>query len=182
MDDPKLTAISKFLSLVLRHQPGLIGLVPDAAGWAEVDDLLRRAAAHGRPISQQQLAEVVSTNDKKRFAFSDDGARIRASQGHSIEVDLGLPPRKPPAELFHGTAKRTLEAILRTGLEKRARHHVHLTERHDTALAVGRRYGAPALLRVDSARMAQDGFVFHRSENGVWLVDSVPATYLELLS
>lgn len=180
--DKALVRRSKFLSLVLRHEPQKIGIVLDEAGWVAVDELLAKAAAAGRAMTRAQLAEVVATSDKRRFAFSEDGLRIRASQGHSVAVDLGLPPREPPPELWHGTASRSIASILRTGLDKRARHHVHLTADRATAVAVGARYGVPVLLRVAAAAMAADGHVFHCSDNDVWLVDAVPAEYLEVVA
>lgn len=176
----KLTSISKFLSLVLRHEPQHIGLELDEAGWTPVDVLLHKAAQAGRPISRAELDQVVATSDKKRFAFSEDGLRIRANQGHSVEVDLGLPPVPPPDLLYHGTASRFREAILRDGLQRRERHHVHLTESVATATSVGQRYGQPVLLRIDARRMAAAGFEFRCSANGVWLVDSVPPEFLEV--
>lgn len=177
----ELTTISKFMSLVLRHQPEKIGLQLDPAGWAGVEDLLRLSAAAGRPFTHEDLVDVVTSSDKQRFALSEDGLRIRANQGHTIEVDLDLPARVPPDALFHGTARRFLDAILREGLSRRARHHVHLTANHDTAIAVGTRYGAPVLLRIDAVRMHADGHVFRCSDNGVWLAESVPASYLEIM-
>jgi putative RNA 2'-phosphotransferase len=175
-----LKTISKFMSLVLRHQPGKIGLALDAAGWADVDDLLARAAAAGRAITRDQLDEVVATSDKRRFALSDDGRRIRANQGHSIDVDLGLAPLAPPAVLFHGTAARFVDSIRTTGLERRSRHHVHLTEDAAIGEAVGRRYGKPVVLRIAAAAMAARGHVFFRSANNVWLVESVPPEFIEV--
>ncbi len=176
----ELTSISKFLSLVLRHKPQSIGLVLDEAGWAGVDELLAKAAAAGRRLSRDTLAEVVGRSDKQRFALSADGLRIRANQGHSIDVALGLDPATPPGTLFHGTASRFLAAILGTGLDKRQRHHVHLTHDPATARAVGQRYGAPVVLEIDAARLGTDGHVFYRSANGVWLVDHVPPAYLKV--
>ena len=179
MNDKKLTTISKFLSLVLRHEPQRIGLALDAAGWVAVDELLAQAAQAGRAITRAQLDEVVATNDKQRFAISEDGLRIRASQGHSIAIDLELPPREPPAVLYHGTASRWIASILRTGLDRRSRRHVHLTESLHTATAVGSRYGVPVILRIDARAMAAAGHVFRCSDNGVWLVDAVPVKFLE---
>jgi len=176
----ELVSVSKFLSLVLRHQPQKIGLELDAAGWASVDELLRLSAAAGRSFSRDDLVDVVTTNDKQRFALSEDGQRIRANQGHTIELELDLPVLAPPDALFHGTATRFLDAILREGLSRRARHHVHLSADRDTAIAVGRRYGTPVLLRIDARRMHEDGHPFRRSANGVWLADEVPTTYLEV--
>jgi len=177
-----LTAISKFLSLVLRHEPQRIGLALDEAGWASVDELVGKAALAGRPITPEQLRQVVATSDKKRFALSDDGRRIRANQGHSIEVELGLAPLTPPDVLYHGTATRFLESILRTGLDKRERHHVHLSVDLAIARSVGQRYGQVVLLEVDARRMQADGHLFFRSDNGVWLTDAVPARYLSVRS
>lgn len=176
----KLTSISKFLSLVLRHEPQHIGLELDEAGWTPVDILLQKAAQAGHRISRAELDEVVATSDKKRFAFSEDGLCIRANQGHSIEVDLGLPPVPPPDKLYHGTASRFRDAILRDGLQRRERHHVHLTESEATAMSVGQRYGQPVLLCIDARRMAAAGYEFRCSANGVWLVDNVPAEFLEV--
>ncbi len=175
-----LKSTSKFLSLVLRHEPQRIGLTLDAAGWTPVQDLLDKLAAVGQSLSREQLQTVVDTSDKKRFAFSDDGTRIRANQGHSVEVDLGLAPVQPPDVLHHGTASRFLASILAGGLDKRERHHVHLTTDLDIARSVGQRYGAVVLLDIVAAQMVADGHVFFRSDNGVWLTDSVPPRYLKL--
>ena len=178
--DRKLTTISKFMSLVLRHQPQRIGLTLDAAGWTSVDELLARAAAAGRAITRDELNEVVATSDKRRFALSDDGLRIRANQGHSIDVDLGLTPMAPPEWLLHGTASRFVDSIQRTGLERRSRHHVHLTEDAAIGEAVGRRYGQAVILRVAAGEMAAQGHVFFHSANDVWLVDAVPPKFIEV--
>lgn len=175
-----LKSISKFLSLVLRHEPQRIGLTLDAAGWCSVQDLLERLAAAGHPQSREQLQAVVDTSDKKRFALSGDGTRLRANQGHSVDVDLGLSPAQPPAVLHHGTASRFLPSILAAGLDKRGRHHVHLTTSLDIARSVGRRYGTVVVLDVDAAEMSADGHQFFRSDNGVWLTDAVPPSYLKL--
>ncbi|MBX3131291.1 MAG: RNA 2'-phosphotransferase [Polyangiaceae bacterium] len=175
----KQTATSKFLSLVLRHEPGLIGLALDADGWVDVDELLARCNAHGRALSRESLLEIVRTNSKQRFALSADGARIRASQGHSVRVELGYPPAVPPELLFHGTVAANLEAILARGLHKMARHHVHLSADEATARAVGARRGRPVVLRVASGRMHAHGMAFYVSDNGVWLTDAVPPEYLE---
>lgn len=176
----ELTSISKFLSLVLRHEPQRLGLALDEAGWTSIDELLRKATEAGRAISRDGLEEVVRTNDKKRFSISDDGRLIRANQGHSIDVDLGLPATSPPEVLFHGTASRFVASILREGLDRRARHHVHLTQDRQIAVSVGQRYGSPVVLRIDARRMAALGHLFRCSANGVWLVDEVPAEFIQL--
>lgn len=173
-----LTSVSKFLSLVLRHKPETIGLTLDEAGWATVDELLAKLRAAGKSVTHERLLDIVATCDKKRFALSEDGLRIRANQGHTVDVDLGLTPLQPPDVLYHGTATRFLEAILREGLIKGARHHVHLSADIDTASAVGRRYGKLVLLAIDARRMHEDGFSYFKSDNGVWLTDQVPAGYL----
>lgn len=181
MSKTRLTSVSKFLSLVLRHEPGRIGLTLDSAGWVPVDELLEKAAATGRAFNREELGEVVASNDKQRFSFSADGTRIRANQGHSVEVALGLAPQVPPDTLLHGTAARFVEAILRTGLDKRARHHVHMTENAEVAMSVGQRYGQPVLLRIDARAMQARGHVFFRSDNGVWLVDHVPPEFVAVV-
>lgn len=169
---------SKFLSLVLRHKPEEIGLELDEQGWADVGDLLSKMQARGKDINQALLEEIVKTNDKKRFSFSDDGQRIRANQGHSLDLDLGLEESQPPEILYHGTAIRNMDVIFKEGLKKMNRHHVHLSEEVETARKVGSRYGKPVILEVASERMYQDGFKFYRSENGVWLTDNVPPEFI----
>ena len=174
--------VSKRLSFVLRHHPDSVGLRLDPHGWVQVDALLAALAAHGLELSRAELDRVVATNDKRRFAYDGSGTRIRASQGHSVGVDLGYQPQRPPAELFHGTTRRFLEAILADGLLPGRRHAVHLSPDVATARTVGGRRGEPVVLRVDAAAMAADGAVFTRSANGVWLTDAVPARYLSLTS
>ncbi len=169
---------SKFMSLVLRHEPEKIGLQLDAQGWADVDDLLQRMADHGVALDRHILQAVVETNDKQRFALSDDGLRIRASQGHSIQVDLGLEALQPPAWLYHGTVARFVGAIREQGLRPGERQHVHLSLDRQTAQQVGARRGAPVILSVNAGRMHADGHVFHRSANGVWLTAHVPPRYI----
>lgn len=171
--------VSKFLSYVLRHKPEDIGLTLDREGWADVAELLRRAAESGTEISREVLERVVAESDKKRFALSPDGLRIRAVQGHSTpSVDRDFEPRTPPETLFHGTAQRFMSSIREQGLLPGSRQYVHLSEDEQTALAVGQRHGKAVILRVNAAAMAQDGFLFHLSENGVWLTRAVPPGYL----
>ncbi len=170
----QLTRTSKFLSLVLRHDPGRIGLELDHAGWASVEQLLRLANESGHPLSPDALHEIVETNEKRRFAFSEDGLRIRASQGHSIGVDLGLEPVEPPEQLYHGTATRNLNSIRRAGLVSGNRQHVHLSADPEAAQRVGSRHGKPVVLVVESGRMQRCGSTFLLSANGVWLTDHVP--------
>lgn len=155
-------ALSKRLSLVLRHDPAHLGLTLDAGGWVSVDDLLRQLAAHGTPVTREALDALVASNDKQRFALVD--GRIRANQGHSVPVDLGLVPRVPPDVLFHGTATRSLDAILREGLRPMSRQHVHLSADRETAVRVGQRHGRPVVLGVDAAALHAAGTVFWRRE------------------
>ena len=178
MNDRRRVHVSKFLSRHLRHAPADLGLTLEPGGWVPIDALLAGAAAAGSPITREELDEVVRSSDKQRFAVDETGTRIRANQRHSVEVDLQLEPAEPPAELFHGTAERNVEAILRDGLRKMARHHVHLSPDTQTATKVGQRHGKPVVLVVDAARMRADGHTFYRSANGVWLVDEVPARYI----
>ncbi|MEO7729976.1 MAG: RNA 2'-phosphotransferase [Kofleriaceae bacterium] len=170
---------SRFLSLVLRHEPWRIGITLDAAGWTDVDALLAACAAHGVAITRGQLAELVAHSDKQRFALSADGERIRANQGHSVQVELGLVAQPPPVRLYHGTVHAALGAIRVTGLERRARHHVHLSAERETATKVGARRGAPVILTIRADEMAAAGHAFYRSDNGVWLTDQVPPAYID---
>ncbi|MBM9510089.1 RNA 2'-phosphotransferase [Actinacidiphila acididurans] len=174
MDEKQVVKVSKFLSLVLRHNPGAVGVVLDEGGWVDVDELITACAARGRRFSRADLDHVVATNNKKRFAYSEDGRRIRASQGHSVTVDLGLPPATPPDVLFHGTAAASLPLILREGLRPMSRQDVHLSADMETAIRVGSRHGRPAVLEVDAAALVAAGHVFRVSANGMWLTDSVP--------
>lgn len=172
-----MVRLSKRMSLALRHEPARFGLVPDRAGWVPVDDLLAAMRA-----TRSDLDAVVAGNDKQRFAVergSDGMERIRASQGHSIPVNLGLTPATPPDRLYHGTSSAALASIRATGLHRGGRHHVHLSPDVETARRVGaRRAGEVVVRTVNAAAMARDGHIFYRSTNGVWLVDAVPASYL----
>ena len=168
--------VGKRLSYVLRHHPDSVGLTLDEHGWVAVDDLL--AALR---LTRAELDDVVARNDKQRFALDGTGTRIRASQGHSVPVDLGHAPAVPPDVLFHGTVERFMPAILTEGLRPGNRHAVHLSADRETAERVGARRGRPVVLRVDAAAMARDDAVFTRSDNGVWLVGAVPPRYLTRL-
>lgn len=173
-----LKSKSKFLSYVLRHAPESIGLTLDENGWTGVDELLAKAGAAGRRLDRAMLEEIVATSDKKRFTLSDDGSRIRAAQGHSVEVALGLEPVTPPETLYHGTATRFLDAIRAEGLKPGSRQQVHLSADAATATAVGSRHGKPAVLRVAAGVMHQEGHAFFQADNGVWLTDHVPPRFL----
>jgi putative RNA 2'-phosphotransferase len=177
--------LSKTLSWVLRHEPGALGLEPDEAGWVLLEDLAVALRDGGRvdvtdlPGVIEHIEEVVRTSEKNRFEIL--GERIRARQGHSVNVDLGYAPTAPPEVLFHGTTRHFLGRILQEGLQKQGRHHVHLSSDANTARAVGRRHGAPVVLRVDASGLhAEGGADFFVTDNGVWLVDHVPREFLEV--
>lgn len=180
MNDKRRVHVSKFLSRHLRHAPEELGLTLEPGGWVPIDAVLAGAATAGFRITRDELDEVVRSCNKQRFAIDDTGTRIRANQGHSVEVDLRLAPTEPPAELFHGTAERNVAAILRDGLRRMARHHVHLSPDTETATRVGTRHGKPVVLVVDAVAMRAAGHLFYCSTNGVWLVDEVPAQYLRV--
>lgn len=180
ISEEETTRISKFLSLVLRHQPEVIGITLDEQGWVNVNELLRQAHKHGKVIAIDILNHVVETNNKKRFAFSEDKQQIRASQGHSVAVELGYEPQVPPEILYHGTGSQSVESILKTGLEKRSRQHVHLSADTDTAIKVGSRHGKPVVIYVLAQEMHKKGYAFYLSANGVWLTDGVPVEFLKL--
>ncbi|QNH75088.1 RNA 2'-phosphotransferase [Pseudomonas protegens] len=174
--------ISKFLSYVLRHEPQAIGLELDSQGWGDIDALISGAAKGGRQLSRELIERVVEGNDKKRFALSADGQRIRAVQGHSNKtVQLQLEAKQPPAVLYHGTATRFMESINEKGLIPGSRHHVHLSQEIDTARAVGQRYGQVVILQIDAQAMQAQGFRFYQAENGVWLTDQVPVDFIQAL-
>jgi putative RNA 2'-phosphotransferase len=178
MNDKRKTTISKFLSKYLRHAPEEIGIALEPGGWVGVDELLAASAKHGMKYSREELDEVVRTNDKQRFAFDDSRTKIKANQGHSTEVELTFTAATPPPILYHGTPDKNVEAILREGLNKGQRHHVHLSKDIPTAHKVGSRRGHATILIVDAAKMAAEGHTFWVSDNGVWLADVVPPQYL----
>lgn len=169
---------SRFLSLVLRHKPEKIGICLDQHGWVDVQELLAACRKHGIFITLETLTNIVETNDKQRFSFSEDRQKIRANQGHSISIDLNLQPIKPPPVLYHGTASRFLPSIRKQGLLKGNRHHVHLSTDPVTARTVGQRYGKPVVLRILAREMDKDGYTFFLTANGVWLTEHVPVKYL----
>ena len=181
ISNDQITRLSKFLSLVLRHQPETIGIKLDQNGWVDVGELIEKANRHGINIDIELLKHVVSTNPKKRFAFNDSLDKIRASQGHSLGIELGYTNQRPPEILFHGTSEKSVSSVIKTGLEKRSRQHVHLSSDFETAIKVGQRHGKPVVLMVFAEQMYKDNFSFYLSDNGVWLTDSVPSKYLEVM-
>jgi putative RNA 2'-phosphotransferase len=172
----ELTRASRLLSYVLRHNPSAIGIRLDAGGWVEVDELLAALTAHGKPIGVETLYAVVAGTDKRRLELRD--GRVRAAQGHSMPVDLGLDPSTPPEVLFHGTVARFLPGIRAHGLRPGLRQHVHLCVDEPTAANVGARRGTPVILRIDAAGMHGAGRTFLEAANGVWLTASVPPQWI----
>jgi putative RNA 2'-phosphotransferase len=171
-----LTAASRFLSYVLRHNPAAVGVSLDEGGWIDVDTLLTALARHNRPLDRATLARLVAGTEKQRFQIH--GGRIRAAQGHSIRVDLHLDPVTPPAVLYHGTVRRFVSSIMANGLDPGRRHHVHLSADQPTAATVGARRGHPVVLRIDAAGMHRSGHLFYQAANGVWLTDHVPPQWI----
>ena len=169
-----LIRISKFISLILRHKPDAIGITLDKHGWANVEELIK-----GVGIDIQTLEQIVVTDNKQRYSFNEDKTLIRANQGHSVDIDLGLTEVEPPSFLWHGTGEKYLNGILSCGLIPKTRQYVHLSFGVDTAYEVGSRHGNPVLIRVNAGQMYQDGYKFYVSANGVWLTESVPIKYLE---
>ena len=179
MTEKQTKNISKFLSLVLRHKPQTLDLVLDENGWADVNTLLERMDRESKTITFEELEYVVDNNDKKRFAFNEDKTRIRASQGHSINIDLEYKAVKPPEFLYHGTPVKFIKPIQEKGLLKMKRHHVHLSKDVETATKVGARRGKPVILTINAIDMYHDGYEFFVSDNGVWLTNKVPAKYID---
>lgn len=174
-----LRSRSKFLSLILRHQPESIGIQLDTEGWVDVNLLLQQMVKHRNPLKLQDLIEVVESNDKKRFQLSSDQSKIRAVQGHSsTQVQREYQPLNPPDTLYHGTATRFVDSILKEGLVSGDRHHVHLSADLVTATKVGQRHGKVIIFKINTKQMHHDGFKFYQAENGVWLTDHVPVQYL----
>jgi len=171
--------ISKMMSLILRHNPSVINATLDENGWLSVDELIKGMNAKGYEMNREMLDEIVATNNKKRFAFSEDKRNIRANQGHSIEVDVELREEMPPELLYHGTVQKFIPRIQKDGLKKMSRQHVHLSQDRATAENVGGRRGKPIVLLINTREMHRNGFTFYLSENNVWLTDNVPAKYIE---
>ncbi len=173
--------LSKYLCLILRHKPETIGIELDKHGWADVSKLLENLNKAGKNVSFGKLKEVVETDNKNRFSFNETCEKIRANQGHSIKIDLEYLAQQPPEFLYHGTAEKFVNSILKNGLKKQNRHHVHLSTDTETAVKVGQRHGKPFVLKVFSGKMFGDGHTFYLSDNGVWLTDEVPQKYLKPL-
>ena len=170
--------IGKFLSLILRHDPGTIGIELDENGWADVNELIEKCKKHRYHFSMEDLIEIVETNDKQRYSFNEKRSKIRANQGHSIDIDLDLSPVEPPEYLYHGTATRFMSSIMEKGILKGSRQHVHLSKDKQTATNVGLRHGKPVILTIMSGKMHRDGIPFYLSDNGVWLTDYIDTKYI----
>ncbi len=178
MTEENKKRIGKFLSYVLRHEPDKIGIELDENGWANVQELIEKCKKHRCHFSMNDLIEIVETNDKKRYSFNEKRNKIRANQGHSIDIDLGLSPVEPPEFLYHGTATRFLNSIMEEGIVKGSRQHVHLSKDKQTAEKVGSRHGKVAILTILSGKMHEDGILFYQSDNGVWLTDYIDVKYI----
>ena len=174
----KFSSLSKFIAKILRHEPEIIGITLDSHGWAKVSDLID-GISNIHPIDIEILREIVSNDRKGRYSFSDDGKYIRANQGHSVNVDVGLEEQEPPEILYHGTSQDTAQIIKAEGLKPMTRLYVHLSNDYDTAMKTGRRKGKPFVFTVRAGKMFMDGHKFFVSENGVWQVKFVPPQYLE---
>lgn len=170
--------LSKFLSLILRHKPETVGLVLDKNGYVFVTDLVSAVRRVGKPLNREMLEHIVETNDKKRFAFNADKTKIRASQGHSVGVDLDLRPMEPLEKLYHGTTKRFVSKIMEEGIVSKSRDYVHLSDNIATATAVGKRHGEPIVMEIDAKSMFEQGYDFFISENRVWLVKFIPPKFI----
>jgi putative RNA 2'-phosphotransferase len=173
--------ISKLLSLVLRHKPEVIGIEVDKNGWTDAIELISKVNEHTNEVSltYPSLCQMVLDNNKQRFTLNADGSKIRANQGHSIDVDVELNETTPPDVLFHGTATRFKDSILGMGIDKQSRLHVHLSADTETATKVGQRHGKLFIFEVDAKSMSSDGHKFYLSKNSVWLTDNVPVKYLK---
>lgn len=179
MDD--LDRLSVFISLVLRHKPEEAHITLDEHGWADVDELIEGINDTGRKLDRKLLEQIVATDQKQRYGFSQDKTLIRANQGHSIPVDVELEEREPPEFLYHGTAVRFLDAIMNVGLKPMSRLYVHLSKDMEIAKEVGKRHGIPVVMKINSGDMYRDGFPFYFSENGVWLTKKVDVKYMRQL-
>ena len=175
------TSLSKYIALILRHKPEAVGITLDENGWASVSELLSGINASGKEIDMQTLEEIVAEDEKQRYSFNADKTKIRANQGHSVNVDVELKKAEPPEILFHGTGEKFVSSIKSEGLKPKSRLYVHLSKDRETAVKVGSRHGKPVVFEVNSSEMSRNGYEFFLSENGVWLTKIVPAEYLREL-
>lgn len=178
INEKRKQSLGKFISLILRHKPQVIGIQLDKHGWADVQELIEGMCKYGKTINREILQDIVDTDAKQRYSFNKERTLIRANQGHSIPVDVELVEQQPPKILYHGTAEGYLIHIWKEGLKPMSRLYVHLSKDESTALQVGKRHGKPVILKVDAEKMTQEGYSFYLSENGVWLTKEVPIKYL----
>lgn len=173
-----MTKIGRYISLILRHKPDVIGITLDKHGWADVDELIKGVSKKHK-LTMEMLENIVATDDKQRYSFNEDKTKIRANQGHSIDVDVELEEVQPPEYLWHGTGRKYVDSIMKDGLIPKSRLYVHLSDNYNTAINVGVRHGEPVVLCIWAGDMYRDGYKFYRSKNGVWLVKHVPVEYLD---
>lgn len=171
-------SISVFLSLILRHTPEEIEINLDKNGWANVDILVEKFNEKFGKFTKDDLVKIVNEDDKKRYSFDKSLEKIRANQGHSICVDVELTEKIPPEKLYHGTATRFIDSIMREGLKSMSRQYVHMYDEIYLTREIGNRYGTLVILELDAKKMSNDGYKFLISENNVWLTKSVPSKYI----
>lgn len=171
--------VSKLIAYILRHRPDEFGLPMDGHGWVDADALVK-AVSSRYEFDRKTLEHIVATDEKKRYSFNDDGTLIRANQGHSVQVDVGLKEVIPPDTLYHGTGRKYVDGIMSLGLLPKSRLYVHLSGDIDTAMNVGSRHGEPVVFEVNAKKMREDGHLFWISENDVWLARAVPVQYLKV--
>ncbi|ENY8380922.1 RNA 2'-phosphotransferase [Clostridioides difficile] len=176
----KKDKLSIFISLILRHKPETIGIKLDDYGYADVNELIEKINNTGRNINIEILEQIVKEDNKQRYSFNDARSKIRANQGHSINVNVELKELEPPKYLYHGTATRFLENIKNEGIIKQSRLYVHLSRDIDTAVKVGKRHGTPVILKINTGKMYENGYKFYLSENNVWLCEHIPFEYVEI--
>jgi len=177
--DLKKTGI--FISLILRHKPDVIGISLDEHGWANVQELINGINKTGKfSIDMSMLEEIVRTDNKQRYSFNEDRSKIRANQGHSINVDVELKEAVPPEILYHGTGEKYVDSINAEGLKPKSRLYVHLSKDVETAVTVGSRHGKPIVYTIASGEMYRHGHTFYLSENGVWLTKNVPIDFMKI--
>lgn len=173
-----LQSISRYISLILRHKPEVIGITIDKHGWAKVEELIQGIEKNNPEFNMEALEEIVRTDNKQRYSFNDDKTLIRANQGHSIPVDVELEEKEPPKILYHGTGEKYIESIGQNGLIPKSRLYVHLSKDVETAKAVGKRHGKEVVYSINSGQMYKDGYKFYLSKNEIWLTKKVPKKYL----
>ncbi|AKP44796.1 TPA: RNA 2'-phosphotransferase [Clostridioides difficile] len=176
----KKDKLSIFISLILRHKPETIGIKLDDYGYADVNELIEKINNTGRNINIEILEQIVKEDNKQRYSFNDDRSKIRANQGHSINVNVELRELEPPKYLYHGTATRFLDNIKNEGIIKQSRLYVHLSRDIDIAVKVGKRHGTPVILKINTGKMYENGYKFYLSENNVWLCEYIPFKYVEI--